>query len=788
MDMPDRRNWSRMQELFETASQWQPSEWRQRLSALEADAEVCSHVLELLEASEAEAQANVRHVAAEVHAAPDRIGPFQILRLAGSGGRGRVYEAARGTAGTQQRVALKVMHEHLIAPKDLERFEREQRMLLKLDHPGITRFVEAGWQEGLPYFAMEWVDGQRIDEYCRLQTGVTGAQRREAVVRLMVELLDALHAAHRSLVVHLDLKPSNVMVDRAGRVRILDFGTAKLLHEQDDTSTEQLTPRYASPERLRGEPASTACDLYSAGLLLHEMLTGECVFGHANSIVALGERAAGTARMRVRTGVADLDAIISKSLRFAPEDRFTSAAEFAADLRAYLEKRPVQSQPASLWYTASRYVARHRAAVSVAVVLMLAMATLAGYAWRQQRLALREARQGQQIARFLSWMITSSATPGSGKQGMTVADMVQRGSARVDGGTSLPDAVAANLQSDFAFLTQEHGREDLAEPMARKAVERANRGGDLEAQLKARATLANLLRRRGVCEEAMDLLRGGDRLREQSGGRLAPGRQVDYLVARAAASEGCEAKPEEAIGFLQAAIADAASLPDEEFGVAPPVARAGLQLQLSLMQSRAGRPEEALQAANAGLAMARSHSDGTYFQVALLRVRSQAQNAAGRTAEAVADLREAVRLAPGVVNPFEELRLRTMLAGSTAKAGDCPGALGIAREALQSARARREEVGPSFWMLVADTAEVSAKCGACQEAEALFQEEDTLTAGNLPRTWKGNQLFYKAECAAPQHPAQAATLARQALDAYGNLLPAQSKRRVRILELLSGKP
>ncbi|MCW5962522.1 MAG: protein kinase [Bryobacterales bacterium] len=788
--MPNQRGWSRIQELFDTASQWPPTEWRQRLAVLEANEDLCSQVLELLEASEAEAvaQANAWQVAAEVPAAPDQIGPFQILRAAGAGGKGRVFEATRSTAGTQQRVALKVMHEHLIAPKDLERFEREQRILLNLDHPGIARFVEAGWEGGRPYFAMDWVDGLRIDEYFRQQSGGAKTARREPAIRLMVELLDALHAAHRSLVVHLDLKPSNVMVDGAGRVRILDFGTAKLLHEHDDTATEQLTPRYASPEQLRGEPVSTACDIYSAGLLLHELLTGEWPFGHAHSIVALGERAAGTARLRVRTGEADLDAIVSKSLRFDPGQRYASAAEFAADLRAHLEKRPVRARPASLGYLAGRFAARHRAAISVAGVACVAVSALAGYAWWQQRIALQEARHGQQIARFLSWMITSSATPGSGKRAMTVAEMVERGSARLDVGTSLPDAVAANLQSDFAFLTQEHGREDLAEPMARKAVERAERGSSLEAQLKARAVLANLLRRRGACEEAMDLLRGGDGLRERSGGRLAPGRQVDFLVAGAAASEGCEAKPEEAIGFLLAAIADAASLPDEEFGVAPPVARAGLQLQLSLMQSRAGRPGDALQAADAGLGLVRSHPDGAYFQVALLRVRSQAHAAANRSADAVADLREAARLAPGVVNPFEELRLRTMLAGSTANAGDCAGALPIAREALASARSRREEVGSSFWMLVADTAEVCAKCGACQEAEALFQEEDALTAGKLPRTWKGNQLFYKAECAARRNPALAARLARQALDTYGELLPAQSKRRVRILELLSGNP
>ncbi|MCU0227038.1 MAG: serine/threonine protein kinase [Bryobacterales bacterium] len=785
----DERGWARIQRLFDTASQWPSGEWSARLRQLEADDAVRAQVLALLEASEAEARASEAQVAAsDVEAQPARIGPFSVIRLAGAGGRGRVFEAEREVAGVRQRVALKVMHEHLIAPKDLERFEREQRMLLTLDHPGIARFLEAGWEGGRPYFTMEWIDGQRVDEYCQQHRHGAGAANASVAIRLVVDLLDALHAAHRNLVVHLDLKPSNVLVDRNGRVRILDFGTAKLLHEHDETSTEQLTPRYSSPERLRGEAATTACDIYSVGLLLHEVVTGQWAFGHAHSIAALGERAAGMARLQVRTGSRDLDAVIVKSLRHEPEQRYSSAAAFAEDLRAYLEQRPVRARPASWWYTASRYAARHRAVVTVMAVCSLAVMLLAGYAWWQQRVALQEARQGQQIARFLSWMITSSATPGSGKRAMTVAEMVRRGSARMDAGTSLPDAVAANLQADFAFLTQEQGREDLAEPMARKAVQRADGAADVDAQLKTRATLADLLRRRGACDEAMEVLRAGDQLRQQFGKGLAPGRQVTYLVARAAASEGCQAKPEEAIGFLQAAMVDAAALPDEEFGVAPPVARAGLQLQLSLLLSRAGRTEEALQAAIAGLALAKSHPDGRYFQVALLRVRSQAHAVANRSAEAVADLREAARLAPGVVNPFEELRLRTMLAGSTANGGDCAGALTIARDALATARNRREEVGASFWMLVADTAEVSAKCGDCPDAEALLQEEDALTAGKLPRTWKGNQLFYKAECAARLSPRRAALLAQQALDTYGELLPAQSKRRVRILELISGKP
>jgi tetratricopeptide (TPR) repeat protein len=772
--MPTDPRWLRVQELFETAGQWPRDERSSRLAAIETDEQLRTEVLQLLTASDEESRAS--HPAPPPSAPlPEKIGPYRILALAGAGGRGLVYRGVVETAGAEQTVAIKVMREHLIAPEDLDRFEREQRALLALNHPGIARFLAAGWDDsGRPYLAMEWVEGEPIDRYVDRVRAPT-----EERVRVMLDLLDTLQSAHTNLIVHPDLKPSNVLVDETGRVRVLDFGAAKLLADGDATATRQLTPLYSSPERLRGETVTTACDIYSAGLLLHHLLSGRLPFRDSSSIAALGERAAGLAAPEIATGNAELDAVVGKALRFEPRDRYTTAADFAADLRAFLESRPVTARPPTLWYRLGRFAARNRALVAVSAAATIGLASLAGYALQQQRQRNVEAARTEKVASFLRWLITSSAVPGSGRPDMTVVEMVQRGAKRLTEDAAMPADVASGIQADFAYLTREFGREDLAEPIARDALAKADASGDAEARLRSRGTLAATLMRRGECAAALDLFRAGDPVLEQNRSRIGPVAQAEYLAARASAAEQCEAQPARAVAALEQALAAAAT--------AEPVFRAGLLLNYSLMLTRAGRAEDARAAADQGLAVAQSHPDGRYFQVAILRIRSQNHAAAGRAAEALADIREAARLGPGVVNPFEEIRLRTLLAGRTVDAGQPGEAARIAREALAEARRRHEAVGPSFWMIVADAAEVLAKTRNCEESEALYREADALTDGKMPRTWRGNRLFFAAECALPAGPRRAAQLAFEARDAYGDLLPANSKRRARIEEILRAK-
>ncbi|MDX2153214.1 MAG: serine/threonine-protein kinase [Bryobacteraceae bacterium] len=775
---PADRRWLRVQDLFHQAEPWPPDERSSRLASIEPDAGIVAEVLELLAAADVESAAARRITAKRAPSLPPSVGPYRVLRLAGHGGRGRVFQAVRETAGAEQVVAVKVMLDHLIAPADLARFEREQRILLSLNHPGISRFLDAGWDDtGRPYTAMEWIEGESIDAYCA-RANPTPAQR----IRLLIEVLDALDAAHRSLIAHLDLKPSNILVEKESRVRLLDFGAAKLLAVDDPTSTQQLTPRYSSPERLRAEPVTTACDIYSAGLILHELLTGRGPFVDSTSIVALGERASGAATLSIATGAADLDLILQKALDFDPARRYASAAAFAADLQAYLEKRPVAARRPTPWYRLARFADRHRPSVALGALGLCALAALAAYALFQQHQRNREAERTRHVASFLRGMLTMSAVPGSATPGLTVAEMVARAHRRLKAGAVLPDDLAAGIQADFAYLTQEHGREDLAEPMARDALSAAERSGDPAARLQARSALATVLMRTARCPEAVRLFATGDPLLAPA---LPPSLLVSYRLARASAAEQCEARLNDAISWTEAALNDAAALPNDGYGIPPAVMRAAIHLQETLLLSRAGRPAEALHHAGQGLALAASHPDGAYFRVALLRIRSQAHTAAANPTAALADIREAARLAPGIVNPFEEVRLQTLTAGRLADTGDLAAAAAHVRSAVAAARPRAAAIGPSFWMILADAAEVLARTHACDESQAHYREVDALTQGNMPRTWRGNRLFYEAECALPMDPRRAAQLARQALDAYGDLLPATHKRRARLGEILS---
>ncbi len=758
--------WRRIQELVEVAESWPAGERETRLATIEGDAGLRGEVLDLLDAMDAEQRApGIRREAVEP-ALPEFIGPYRVERLAGTGGRGSVYRASREVAGGRRDVAVKVLLGHLVTPAGLARFEREQRMLASLQHPSVAHFLDAGWDaDHRPYLAMEWVEGESISDYCRARG--LGVDER---IRLMLEVLDALQAAHRSLMVHLDIKPSNILVDGQGRAKLLDFGTAKLLEAEDAmTTTRQLTPRYASPEQLRGEAVTTACDVYGAALTLYELVTGRWPFPESASIAALAERAAGKAPVRIATGNADLDAVLEKALRFEAGERYASAAEFAADLTAYLERRPVKARRPMLAYRASRFVARNKFAVAAAMLV----AAMGAYGLWQQQQRYVEAVRGREIATFLRSMIASSAVPGSGNASMTVLDMVARGNERIEQGAALPEDVGALLQADFAFLTQEAGREDRAETMARQAMARADRSGSEESRVRARQTLGSLLLRRGDCAAALRVFGEADGLAASA----------EYLLARAGATSQCEGKPAEAVRQIEEAIRLAERSPRHDSPIAPEVFRAGAYLRYTLELSRMGRHADARRAADKGLALAAQHADGRYFRVALLRIRSQAAAVAGNTAEALADIREAAELAPGVVNLFEEFRLKTLTAGRLADAGRNEEAGRLLAAVIPEARQRAVAIGPSFWMLLADGAEVYARVGACAEAFALYREAGDLTKGNMPRPWLGNRLFYEAECYSRTDGAKAAERAKQAMETYGELLPAGSKRRKRLREL-----
>jgi serine/threonine protein kinase/formylglycine-generating enzyme required for sulfatase activity len=328
-----------------------------------------------------------------------RIGPFALVREIGSGGMGKVYLAEREEGGFRQRVAIKVLKRGMDTDDILRRFKLERQLLAGLEHPNIARLYDGGaTEDGLPYLALELVEGVAIDRWC---------DEHRATVRERIELFlcvcSAVHYAHQNLVVHRDLKPSNILVTSAGVPKLLDFGIAKVLLPGgseltiERTSTEQrlLTPAYASPEQLRGEPITTASDVYSLGVVLCELLVGSKPFREtAPPSGAPGSRAAekpstvldalekkeeiGAAR-RVGTSLlrrmlsGDLDTIVLTALREDPARRYPTVDRLASDLRRHLDGLPVSARPDSWSYRASKFVRRNKLVVGAAVLLLLAL-------------------------------------------------------------------------------------------------------------------------------------------------------------------------------------------------------------------------------------------------------------------------------------------------------------------------------------------------------------------------------------------------------------------------------
>lgn len=294
-----------------------------------------------------------------------RCGPFRLKHLLGSGGQGAVYLAHREGADFSQQVAIKLMRRALLDESDVRRFRRERDILARFEHPGVARLIDAGVADnGLPYLAMEYVDGEPIDAWCQ-QHALDLARR----LRLVEELCDVVASAHRQLIVHRDLKPSNVLVNGEGRIKVLDFGIARLLDEEGDTRTHapMHTPGYGSPEQRNGDPVAPASDVYALGVMLRELATSQSPPRRAGELWPAWPA----------TAPQELRWIFDRCCAAAPAERYRDAAELRDDLVRYRELRPVQAHPPSHVYAALKFMRRHRGGTALTALLLLT--TLIGF-------------------------------------------------------------------------------------------------------------------------------------------------------------------------------------------------------------------------------------------------------------------------------------------------------------------------------------------------------------------------------------------------------------------------
>ncbi|HWC97567.1 MAG TPA: protein kinase [Candidatus Sulfopaludibacter sp.] len=379
---------------------------------------------------------------------PAVIGPYRILREAGHGGMGVVYEAGRNDGQFTQRVAIKVLTSGFASGAMRQRFLVEREILAQLEHPGIARLLDGGiTAAGEPYLVMEYVDGEPLTEYAR-----RAALSVPGRLRLFLDVCGAVSHAHRMLIVHRDLKPGNILVTQDGCVKLLDFGLARMMDpgaspEVTQTVFRLMTPAYASPEQIRGKPFGVAGDVFSLGVVLYELLSGKRPFGRETDTASEVERAVCEVNPAPLPHVpADLNTILRKALEKEPEHRYASVGTLATDISHYLEGRPISARPLSLAYRSSKFVRRNRWAVIAAAAALALIVGGAGTAVVEARRAQRRFEDVRQIANSMVFEMHDeiARVPGSTKAREL---LVRRG-------LEYPDRLSREAGNDMAVKRQ----------------------------------------------------------------------------------------------------------------------------------------------------------------------------------------------------------------------------------------------------------------------------------------------------------------------------------------------
>jgi eukaryotic-like serine/threonine-protein kinase len=483
-----------------------------------------------------------------------RVGPYTLISPIGEGGMGKVWLAERSDGRFRRRVAVKFLQFSVATRMGAERFKREGRILGALVHPHIAELIDAGvMPDGQPYMVLEYVEGEPIDEYCDARGLDVNAR-----IHLFLDVLSALGHAHANLVVHRDIKPSNVLVSAAGQVKLLDFGIAKLLAPDGDSHAASLvtmeggaalTPYFAAPEQLTSGAITTATDLYAAGTVLYLLLTGQHPAGllsrststadlikgivekeplrpsDAISAAKLGTEAmhgTGGAGKRAWTPAqlrrqlrGDLDTIVLKTLKKAPEERYGSVAALMEDLRRYLDHEPISARPDTVTYRAAKFVRRNRLAVALASIAVIALTSglvgtliQARTARRERDSALRERDRADRIAQFITDMFRVSDPNEARGNTITAREILDRASAQIDVSLANDPELQTQMISVMGKTYSHLGLYSAAQPLLERAIDagrRANGPGNPDV-LRCQDELGLLLIQEGRLADATKML------------------------------------------------------------------------------------------------------------------------------------------------------------------------------------------------------------------------------------------------------------------------------------------
>jgi serine/threonine-protein kinase len=559
----DPERWRRVRELVEQFRGEPPSDRDTALDAVCAgDEGLAAEVRSLLDSVES-AGALIDSVVsravatlAEDAVAGRRVGPYRIVRELGHGGMGAVYLAERADGEFEQQVALKLIRPGLDTEHFLRRFRAERQILASLQHPHIARLLDGGIDDGgQPYFAMEYVEGESIDRYCR---------RHELPIderlALFQDACRAVSHAHANLVIHRDLKPAHILVTADRQVRLLDFGIARMLSEEGEDAAgltqvgiQALTPEYASPEQVRGEAVSTSTDVYSLGVILYELLTGDrpyhfdvrtpaeierviCERQPEKPSTRAGQSWVGRVapaegplrrpprdeglqlRRRLR---GDLDVICLKALQKDAARRYPSVEALSEDIRRNLAGLPVLARPDSAGYRLGKFVTRHRVGVGVAAAVLIAFVSLAGYhtirlAGERDRARL-EADKAEQVATFLRNLFEVSDPSESKGRTITARELLDAGAERIERELRGQPDVRASMLLVMGDVYRTLGLHDQARTLLAESLEEHRKlyGPEDERVAESMAALGSVLQDAGDFAAAEPLFRDSLAMRQR---------------------------------------------------------------------------------------------------------------------------------------------------------------------------------------------------------------------------------------------------------------------------------
>jgi serine/threonine protein kinase/tetratricopeptide (TPR) repeat protein len=755
-----------------------------------------------------------------------RVGPYRVVSILGHGGMSTVYRGERDDSQYQQTVAIKVLQHAALHPRLRSRLHSERHILATLDHTSIARLIDSGdLEDGTPYLVMEHVDGESIDSYCDSRTLFV----RERI-ELFIAVCAAVHYAHRNLVVHRDIKASNIFVTHDGTPKLLDFGIAKLLapeslsHTLPVTRLQEriLTPENAAPEQVLGRPITTATDIYALGVLLYQLLTGRSPYRllsysqlqleraicmddpvrPSQMVVSKlkGETDADRSRISDRRGLSpqrlrarlsgDLDAIVAMAMRKEPDRRYPSVEAFADDLQRHLLGQPVRARQGDWRYNSAKFLRRNVFAVLGAAAVFVGLVVIAGMTlWQNHRIGIardataQERDRAQQVSAFLVDVFSQADPFNAQGREITAKDLLDRGAEKITGNANLQPEVRAQLLESIGLAYRRQGLNERAIPLFEQAVaiRREEQPLDNRTLAAALANLAQALTGAGHLVSADAYMQQAVAL-SQSSDAPPSAETADILVQYGHFAQNAKSDPELATKLFTDALAIYRNLPgDQHLSIASTLsALAGAAIWSGDYVHGEQYQREALNLFRA--TVSRNYPDHAVALAGLGNILTQR----GKYAEADQTLNEALEIERNVFGPDNQriASIEADLGALYQREGDPLRAMASTQDALRITTSR---LGPNHYMTgyyLDAVADLDLKNNHLDDAESHARQALAVYAQSLParhlfvaatRQLLGEVLLRRGQLAQAEAEVRAALDIDLALAGPGNWRTARTE-------------